>query len=290
MNDRRGSWYLLTGLVIGLALGLVYAWVISPVAYVDTDPSTLREDFKDVYRSQIAAAYAATGNLPRARLRLALLKDADPATALAAQAQAILAQGGPQDDARHLALLAADLGKASAKNTPTAVTPSLTLSVTSTLTSTPIFSPTPESTPTVSTATPQPTQMASPTETTVVMVAPTRTPVPTLSAPFILKERQQVCDPSLPEALLQVQVTDAAGQPLPGVEIRVTWQGGEDFFFTGLKPELGVGYADFEMTEGNTYTAQLAAGSQIANDLTVPDCSQTGGANYWGGWLLVFSQ
>lgn len=105
-----------------------------------------------------------------------------------------------------------------------------------------------------------------------------------------MKERQQVCDPTLPQALLEVQVTDATGQPLPGVEIRVTWQGGEDFFFTGLKPELGVGYADFEMTEGTTYAAQLAAGSQIANDLTVPDCSQAGGANYWGGWLLVFSQ
>ena len=91
MNDRRGSWYLLTGVVIGLALGLVYAWLISPVAYVDTEPATLRKDYKEIYRDQIAAAYTATGNLPRARLRLALLKDADPAAALAAHAQSILA-------------------------------------------------------------------------------------------------------------------------------------------------------------------------------------------------------
>ena len=202
MNDRRGSWYLLTGVVIGLALGLVYAWLISPVAYVDTEPATLRKDYKEIYRDQIAAAYAATGNLPRARLRLALLKDADPAAALAAQAQSILAQSGSQDDARHLALLAADLGKAPAKSTPTVITPTL---IPTTVTPTPAITQTD-----ATTATPQP----SPTETPTEVIAPTRTPIPTLSAPFILKEHQQVCDPALTEALLQVQVTDASGNPL----------------------------------------------------------------------------
>jgi len=285
MNDQRGSWYLLTGVVIGLALGLIYAWLISPVAYVDTDPATLRKDYKETYRSQIAAAYAATGNLTRARLRLALLKDTDPAAALAAQAQSILAQGGSQEEAHHLALLAVDLGKAPGKT----ATPRLTS--TSTPGNTPIAA---TATPLPSlTATPTPTQvtpMPTPTEVTPSMVAPSRTPIPTLSAPFILKDRQQVCDPSLPEALLQVKVTDAAGNPLPGVDIKVTWPGGEDAFFTGLKPELGEGYADFVMTAGKTYAVQLATGSQIANNLSVPDCSQSGGANYWGGWLLVFSQ
>ena len=38
MNESRGNLYLLTGLVIGLAAGLLFAWVISPVKYVDIEP------------------------------------------------------------------------------------------------------------------------------------------------------------------------------------------------------------------------------------------------------------
>jgi hypothetical protein len=106
----------------------------------------------------------------------------------------------------------------------------------------------------------------------------------------VLKDRQPVCDPTLPEALLQVQVTDASGNPVAGVKIQVSWLGGEDFFFTGLKPELGAGYADFVMTPGVVYTVRLAEGSQAVSNLNVPDCEQAGGANYWGGWLLTFTQ
>ncbi|RPI29197.1 MAG: AtpZ/AtpI family protein, partial [Chloroflexota bacterium] len=47
MNDDRGPWYLLTGLVIGVALGLFYAWKSAPVEYKDTHPSMLREEYKD---------------------------------------------------------------------------------------------------------------------------------------------------------------------------------------------------------------------------------------------------
>jgi hypothetical protein len=99
-----------------------------------------------------------------------------------------------------------------------------------------------------------------------------------------------VCDPTLPEALLQVQVTDAAGTPIPGVEIRITWQDGQDSFFTGLKPELGIGYADFVMAQGTVYTVRLAEGSQAVSNLSVPACGRPGETNFWGGWLLVFTQ
>jgi hypothetical protein len=75
MGEQRGPWYLLTGLAIGLALGLVYAWWINPVAYVNTAPASLRPDSKEAYRSLIAAAFGANGNLERARVRLSLLKD-----------------------------------------------------------------------------------------------------------------------------------------------------------------------------------------------------------------------
>ena len=72
---ERGPWYLLTGLIIGVVFGVLYAWLVSPVEYVDTPPASLRADFKDQYRVMIAAAYMANGDLLRARARLDLLQD-----------------------------------------------------------------------------------------------------------------------------------------------------------------------------------------------------------------------
>src|SRR5512134_1118269 len=84
---RRIPWDVLLALFVGLGLGLVYSWIISPTRIVDAEPVALRADFKDQYRSVVAAAYAATGNLPRAQARLALLGDTDSVEALNAQAQ-----------------------------------------------------------------------------------------------------------------------------------------------------------------------------------------------------------
>jgi hypothetical protein len=74
------------------------------------------------------------------------------------------------------------------------------------------------------------------------------------------------------------------------VELIVTWQGGEDHFFTGLKPELGLGYADFTMTPGVEYTLQLGAGGEPVTDLKPAECQAAGGARYWGSWRLIFIQ
>ena len=41
----------LLALLIGIALGLVYGWIISPVEYVDTTPDTLRADYRADYVS-----------------------------------------------------------------------------------------------------------------------------------------------------------------------------------------------------------------------------------------------
>ena len=105
---KRSSWYLLTGVILGLILGLVYAWLINPVVYESSTPRTLGDSDKDFYRGIIAQVYAATGDLERASLRLALLEDPDPAYALGAPAQRALAQGH-ETEARALALLAAAL-------------------------------------------------------------------------------------------------------------------------------------------------------------------------------------
>lgn len=106
--QKRSPLYLLTGLFLGLILGLVYAWVINPVVYEDTTPASLGKANRDFYRSTIAQVYAVTGDLERAFLRLSLLEDPDPVYALGEQAQRALADG--QDaEARSLALLASAL-------------------------------------------------------------------------------------------------------------------------------------------------------------------------------------
>ncbi len=119
---------------------------------------------------------------------------------------------------------------------------------------------------------------------------PTRTPTPTPGAPFVLERQQLVCNPELEEALIQVEVFDSAGQPVPGVEVIVTWDSGENHFFTGFKPEISLGYADFSMTPGVVYTLRLAEGGQIIPGLTPGECESPGGERYWGAWKLTFVQ
>jgi len=293
MVEARRPWYLLTGLVVGLALGLVFAWVIYPVKYVDTAPQALRADFKARYRSLVAQAYAASGDLGRARARLALLGDADAMAALAAQAQQIVAAGGSQPEARSLALLASALGKpegALLTEQPTALQPSPVSSETPTLTSTstPVkSSPTATAAVTTTRRAGTATRGPSPTITpTGLLPSLTHTPTATPGAPFVLQDRQEICDASLPEALLQIYLEDASGQPVPGVIIRITWDSGQDYFFSGLKPEIGLGYADFSLTPGTSYALRVGEAGQVIADLQAPEC--TGGKI--GGLKLTFRQ
>ena len=121
---RRIPWSSLFALLAGLGLGLVYAWNISPARVTDAQPGLLRADFKDHYRSAIAAAYAATGDLARAQARLSLLGDGNPIEALNAQAQRMRARnasGESVDEADQVVALASALDQ-NAANIPTATT------------------------------------------------------------------------------------------------------------------------------------------------------------------------
>jgi hypothetical protein len=347
MNEKRGPWYLLTGLVIGAVLGLLYAWVVRPVQYTNTAPNSLRADYKDQYRAIIAVAYLANGDLLRARARLELLQDPDLYRVLAEQAQRTLAGGGSSQEARGLGLLAVALGQAPpAAEQPTGQAPGTgetSPAGTSTLTvegkQVPDISPTgasttsrletpvlqtPAITPVVTdlgqssanpSLTPQsPTAAATRSQTASAGATrtatatrtpgptstplPTRTPTPTPGAPFVLDRQELVCDPNLAQtleqalekALIQVQVYDSAGQPVPGVEAIINWEGGENHFFTGLKPEINPGYSDFAMQPEVVYTLRLAEGGQIIPGLTPAECERSNGERYWGAWRLVFVQ
>ena len=95
------------GFLLGIGLGLLYGWLISPVKYTDTAPDSLRADYKEQYLILVASAYKAEGDLDHARLRLSKLKNSDPIQAITALAQRLAAEG--RVEASDLAGLAADL-------------------------------------------------------------------------------------------------------------------------------------------------------------------------------------
>ncbi|MDR3576459.1 MAG: hypothetical protein P4L50_21530 [Anaerolineaceae bacterium] len=295
MNGGKGSWYLLTGLLIGLGLGLIYAWLIEPVEYIDTAPHSLSPAIKERYRSLISLAYQADGDIGRAQQRLELLQDNNSQSALAAQAQQEVANGGSPQEAQALALLAEDINQSGAvdQSTPAAATSQPAIGQPAadkpTAKSRPAKTATLEAGQAVRSPTPRPTATDTPEATFTPRV--TAVVQATLGPPFALKDKKKVCDPSLPNALLQVEVEDGSNQPVAGVRLDVTWNGGEDFFFTGLYPRITNGYADFEMSPGVTYSLRAGEGGQTVSGLTAPtDCKKTDGTVYTGGWMLTFTQ
>jgi hypothetical protein len=300
MRDERGPWYLVTGLILGAALGLLYAWLIAPRTYADTSPASLQAGFKDQYRAMVALAYLADENFPRAQARLKNLKDEDPIQALNEQAQRSLAEGASPREAQALGLLAVALGQGGPP--ASAASPTQALTETSTATENP--QPSPTDSPTgpspdpVTPTVPAGTTLSGETQTPAVTRTlgatgtplATRTPTPTPGAPFVLKDQTFICDPDLIGPLLIVLAETTNGQPLPDVEAVVNWEGGEDHFFTGLKPELGLGYADFAMLPGVVYALRLAEGGQPISDLTPAECETSRGERYWGAWVLLFNR
>ncbi len=77
---------------------------------------------------------------------------------------------------------------------------------------------------------------------------------------------------------------------MPGAAFVITWEGGENHFYSGLKPELGLDYADYRMTPDIIYVLQPADGGQPLPNLTAPECETNRGERYWGGWQVVFVQ
>jgi hypothetical protein len=291
---KRFPWDILLALLVpfflGLGLGLVYSWVLSPLRIFDSEPVALRADFKDQFRSTIAASYAATGNLPRAQARLSLLADTDPMEALNAQAQRTIASG-QFAQADQLAALAFALENGT--SLPITSTPiAENISNTESDPTVTLF-PSPEDIPFQFTETPELIETQSSEilpSPDIATPRPTRTLIPTQGAPFTLIGQDTVCDPNLPDGLLQVIVFNSNRRQLAGIKIVITWDAGEEQFFTGLKPELGNGYADYLMTPSTAYTIQLGLGSDIATGLIAPTCQTPSGETFTGGLKLTFQQ
>ncbi len=285
MRSRTSfPWEFILALLIGFGLGLTYAWFIAPVEYVNAQPSQLRSDFKDEYRRVIAAAYAANGNLDRASARLSLLADPDPVQALSAQAQQMLAAGISFNQVSQVAQLAADIqsGATSPTISSTSQMVEETIPTSQTEAQETILPSVGEGTSTLSSG--------SVIYAVTITPRPTTTPTFTPGPAFALVTQESKCEPNKSRGLLQITVLDARKRQVPGVEIIVTWNGGEDRFFTGFKPEIGNGYADFQMTGSTAYNVRVVEGGTQVTNVIAPPCSNPNGSAYTGDLLLIFQQ
>lgn len=118
MRQGRGSLYLLTGLVIGFALGLAYVWVLHPASRGNVKPAAMRQEDKDRYRAMIAFAFLSNGDLVRARARLETLGEPDIYQSLLDQAQRLEKQGNEKDEALALLTLLQALNRDSNASLP----------------------------------------------------------------------------------------------------------------------------------------------------------------------------
>lgn len=306
MNDPRARrMALLISLVIGLALGLFYTWVIAPVELVNTYPALLRTDYRQDWIRLAVLSYAVDGDLEQALARLNALKQEDVASAIQALIEEYAATGHPADVLRSMTRLARALNVYTPAmlvymHTPTApssppvslsprasvVTPTLIPpSPTSRALDTP--SPQPTHTPTPTPLAPSPSPTSSP-ESTGTPAIPT--PTPPLVYRLRLSEQELICRPEqIPH--IEVVVRDERGEGQPGVVVWLTLPGGADRAVTGLKPENGAGYADFNAEPGVGYTLSVGdLAMPLVTDLRIRPCPDQGqGEPSMGSWRIVLA-
>lgn len=266
---------LLSGLAIGLALGLMYTWVIAPVEVVNTYPALLRSDYRWDWVRMTALSYVAEGDLGRAQARLTGIAHRDVAGAMRALIEEYAAAGRPGATLRALSVLA----QAMDVRTPAMWAYLQTLAPTAIPTPTPTPRPSEERSP---------TQVPTPlTPTAEPTSAPTSVPRP-LPA-FRLAGQEQLCEPGRPPHI-EVVVQDKEGKGLTGIEIWLTWPGGADRAVTGLKPQQGAGYADFDIEPGVSYDLSASAlGMPLVSGLLLKSCptQEEGEQPLPGSWRVV---
>lgn len=74
-NQRKSPLYLITGLILGLLLGIFYGWVINPTRYVDISPQSLLTEQKKQYMLLISQSYQANEDIGRSYARIKQMMD-----------------------------------------------------------------------------------------------------------------------------------------------------------------------------------------------------------------------
>lgn len=258
---------LLTGLIIGVVGGLGYAWFLNPVQLVNVAPSQLPTEDRQAYILLISQAYMQDRRLDKAQARLQALGIREMGQVVAQQADDALSRAADQREIAALTALAQALGA-----NPLAAE---------------IFSSTTQPTRLPNDGSPTATfeSMASITPTlnaptiTPTHLIPTSTPTPIriVETDFNLIDLSAArCDADSTPGRIEIYVEDSDGAGIPGLEIQIVWEGQTDRFFTGLKPEIDPGYADFQMEPNKVYTISLVGLAEAVQGINSAPCAETG--------------
>jgi hypothetical protein len=103
-----------------------------------------------------------------------------------------------------------------------------------------------------------------------------------------MARREQICQPKQAPHV-EVVVMDERGAGLPGVQVWLTWPGGADRAVTGLKPQGGAGYADFNLEPGVDYALSIGElGVPLVTDLRIEPCpAYRDQEPLLGSWFVV---
>lgn len=116
LEDRKDTIRFVGGIIVGLIIGLIFAWGIWPVKWKDATPGQLHPTYQGVYVNAVAEDYNIHHDIERAKLRLGLDQKAnpwfkDPATLEPAFKEALDGAGGGER-AQAVSQLAGALGVA----------------------------------------------------------------------------------------------------------------------------------------------------------------------------------
>lgn len=277
-------WALLIGLILGISGGLSYAWLIDPIQETNTRPDQLRDEDKAHYvvAMMLAFNYDSDLNLAVERL-LAMNLGTDPIGEVAEMACDLARTGYVNGTSglrgvRAMRTFYQLQGRTGCADTiipdPQSVPLEITLEVS---TPTQTLPPPPTKTPGADIWTPTPSGL---------VVVPTTPPQRTYEG-FVFRT---YCDVEL-SGTLEIRVRDASNQGTSGEPVRVQWNGGSSDFVTGLKPERGVGYADFQMELDVSYIVSIPGGSDpIPQTILAHSCFTENGDEVITSYEIIFNR
>lgn len=261
---------VLLGLILGVGGGLYWAWERDPRVELNTEPWQLDRTGRANYIAAITLDYAYDSDLNRAVQRLLDLKSstdpiqqvADVACEMASSAY-VETTAGIRAVQSMMVFYQLQGRKGCADNLIPMTTPG------NTVVTIEVATPTP---PPPATKTAVPVVQSQITPTSPQVFIPTAKPQTSYTVATIRTD----CDVEF-SGVIEVRVQDFNGDGVPGQEIRVRWDDGESTFFTGLKPERGPDYADFQMEAGKSYTVEMPGQSDPTQPLAATTCTAGNG-------------